>query len=118
MQEISYCLSATMSILQKKLPPTLPDTSPGANGIALTRDPLAFYSRMAREAGGFAHYLLSDRLVYFINDPRLVREILLVREADFAKWAFNESFSAIFGTGLIGSHGELHRKMRKVAQPP
>ncbi|MEY2546328.1 MAG: hypothetical protein QOG48_1445 [Verrucomicrobiota bacterium] len=107
-----------MSILQKKLPPTLPDSSPVANGIALTRDPLGFYSRLAREAGDFAHYILSDRLVYFVNDPRIVREILLVREADFAKWAFNDSFRVIFGTGLIGSHGETHRKMRKVAQPP
>ncbi len=118
MQKISYCLSFTMSILQKKIPPTLPETSPVANGIALTRDALAFYTRLARDAGGFARYELSDRTVYFVNDPRLVREILLVREADFAKWAFNESFRAIFGTGLIGSHGELHRRMRKVAQPP
>lgn len=107
-----------MSILQEKLPPTLPGTSPVANGIALTRDPLAFFSRLAREVGDFAHYVLSDRLIFFINDPRLVREVLLVREADFAKWAFNDSFRLVFGTGLIGSHGDLQRRMRKVAQPP
>lgn len=107
-----------MSTLQEKLPPTLRDTSPVANGIALTRDPLAFFQRLAHEAGGFAYYVLSDRIVYFINDPRLVREILLVRESDFAKWAFNDSFRLVFGTGLIGSHGELQRKMRKAAQPP
>lgn len=107
-----------MSILQEKLPPTLPDSSPVANGVALTRNPLAFFQRLSREAGDFAYYILSDRLVFFVNDPRLVREILLVNEPHFAKWAFNQSFDLVFGTGLIGSLGELHRKMRKVANPP
>lgn len=107
-----------MSILQEKLPPTLRDSSPVANGVALTRDPLAFFVRLSREAGDFAHYILSDGLVYFVNDPRLVREVLLLFEADFAKWAFNDSFRLVFGTGLIGSIGELHRRMRKVAHPP
>ena len=107
-----------MSILPENLPPTLADTSPVANGIALTREPLAFFTRLAREAGNFAHYVLSDRVVYFVNDPRLVRQILITHENSFAKWAFNESFRVIFGKGLIGSHGELHRKMRKIAHPP
>src|SRR3954465_12112217 len=107
-----------MSIPPEKLPPTLRETSPLANGIALTRDPLGFFSRLQREAGDLAHYVLNDRVVFFVNDIRLVREILIARESDFAKWAFNESFRAIFGQGLIGSHGELHRQMRKIAHPP
>ncbi len=89
-----------------------------ANGIALMRDPFAFFTRLSAEAGDFAHYVLSDRIVYFVNDPRLVREVLITHEGSFAKWAFNESFRAIFGTGLIGSHGEVHRKVRKIAHPP
>ena len=100
------------------LPPTLRDTSAIANGVALTRDPLGFFTRLNREAGGFAHYVLSDGIMYFVNDPELVRRILIKHEPDFDKWAFNESFRQIFGTGLIGSHGETHRKSRKVAQPP
>jgi cytochrome P450 len=107
-----------MSIQPEKLPPTLADTSPLANGIALTRDPLAFFTRLQHEVGDFAHYVLSDRVVYFVNDVRLVREILITHESRFAKWAFNESFRAIFGKGLIGSHGDLHSQMRKIAHPP
>jgi cytochrome P450 len=107
-----------MSTGPQNLPPTLAETSPIANGIALTREPLAFFARLAREAGDFAYYALSDRSVYFVNDPRLVREVLLTHEGDFAKWAFNESYNLIFGQGLIGTHGEPHRKMRKVATPP
>jgi cytochrome P450 len=107
-----------MSILPEKLPPTLADTSPLANGIALTRDPLAFFTRLQHEVGDLAHYVLNDRVVYFVNDVRLVREILITHESRFAKWAFNESFRAIFGKGLIGSHGDLHNRMRKIANPP
>src|SRR5205823_1100090 len=101
-----------------KMPPTLRDTSPVANGVALTRGPLDFFARLSREAGNFAHYALNDRIVYFINEPKLVREVLVVHEESFRKWAFNDSFRLVFGDGLIGSHGELHRKMRRVAQPP
>src|SRR4029077_14277455 len=100
-----------MSTLSYALPPTLTDTSPVANGIALTREPLAFFERLAREAGDFAHYALNDRVVYFVNDPKLVREVLVTHEHSFRKWAFNDSFRLIFGEGLIGSHGELHRKV-------
>jgi cytochrome P450 len=107
-----------MSILPEKLPPTLADTSPLANGIALTRDPLGFFTRLQKEVGDLAHYVLNDRVVYFVNDIRLVREILITHESRFAKWAFNESFRAIFGKGLIGSHGDLHNQMRKIAHPP
>ena len=107
-----------MSTVAQNLPPTLPDTSPVANGIALTRDPLGFFVRLAREAGNFAHYELTDRIVYFVNDHKLAREVLVVHEDDFEKWAFNDSFNLVFGDGLIGSHGDLHRKMRRIAQPP
>ena len=106
-----------MSTLSHHLPPTLPDTSPVANGIALTREPLVFFERLAREAGNFAHYALNDRVVYFVNEPKLIREVLVANEDSFRKWAFNDSFRLIFGDGLIGSYGELHRKVRKVAQP-
>ena len=104
-------------MLQEKLPPTIAGSSPVANGVALTRDPLGFFKRLAGEAGDFACYELSDRLVYFVNDPRLVRQVIATQHECFTKWAFNDSFDLIFGTGLIGSQGELHRVMRKEAQP-
>jgi cytochrome P450 len=107
-----------MSTPPGNLPPTFANTSPLANGIALTRDPFGFYTRLQREAGDFAHYVLSDHAIYFVNDIRLVREILITQESHFAKWAFNNSFRVIFGKGLIGSHGDLHRQMRKIAHPP
>ena len=114
---ISYCLT-DMSILQENLPPTLTDSSPVANGIALSRNPLPFFARLAREAGDFAHYVLTDRIVYFVNDPQLVREVLIVHEESFSKWSSHDSFRLVFGTGLVGSQGELHRTIRKTAQQP
>jgi cytochrome P450 len=106
-----------MSILPPQLPPTFHDTSPVANGLALARDQLGFFSRLAREAGDFAHYELSDGIVYVVNDPALVREVLIVQEDSFRKWAFHRALD-VFGTGLLGSQGELHRRMRQIVRPP
>lgn len=91
--------------------------SPVANGFALKRDPLAFFQRLARENGPLARFDLVDRSIYFVNDPALVRDVLVAKETYFRKWAFNGSFRVIFGSGLIGSGGELHRQMQKIAQP-
>ncbi len=99
------------------LPPTLPDASPVGNGLALKRDPLAFFARLAREAGDVAHYELESGVVYFLNDPALIREVLHTREKAFRKWAFNSGHGRIFGTGLNGSEDPLHRRMQTIMRP-
>lgn len=106
-----------MSTLSPSLPPTLPHTSPVANGLALKRDPLAFFSRLAGETGNFARYELTNGTVFLVNDPALVREVLIAQEENFAKWAFNKSFTAVFGSGLIGSEDELHQQMHRIIRP-
>lgn len=107
-----------MTAQNLSLPPTLPNASHLANGLALKRDPFAFFSRLAREAGDFACYTVaSGETIYFVNDPALVREVLGAQEANFTKWAFNSSFRLIFGQGLNGSEGLLHRHMHRVARP-
>jgi cytochrome P450 len=106
-----------MSILPPQLPPTFLDTSPVANGLALTRDQLGFFSRLVREAGDVCHFALTDGITYLINDPALIREILVVQEKKFRKWAFHRTLE-VFGTGLLGSEGELHRQMRQIVRPP
>ncbi len=82
------------------------------------RDPLGFYVRLAREAGPFAHFTVpSGTALYFVNDPALVREVLVTRPEDFIKWNFNEKFAQVFGQGLIGSQEPRHRQMSRVARP-
>ncbi|HEX3816857.1 MAG TPA: cytochrome P450, partial [Chthoniobacterales bacterium] len=95
----------------------MPGTSPVANGFALKRDPLAFFQQLGREGGPLVRIELTDRDIYFVNDPALVREILVAQEERFRKWAFNRSFRIIFGSGLIASHGELHGQAQKTSQP-
>lgn len=106
-----------MSTIAQEFPPTFRNTSPVANGLSLTRDPLEFYTRLSREAGNFAHYALADGIVYFVNDPALVREVLVTSDGKFEKWTMNRSYRGMFRTGLLGSEGELHHGMRWAAQP-
>ena len=99
-------------------PPLLPGDSPFAVALAMRRDTLGFFERLARQTDGFARYSASPGVeVYFINDPALVREVLVSQEDVFRKWAFNRSFYVLFGQGVLSSEEPLHRRMQRVEMP-
>lgn len=52
---------------------------------ALRRDPLGFLSRVAREQGDVARFAVGREQVVLLRDPKLVREVLVVRHRDFVK---------------------------------
>ena len=99
------------------LPPTFADASPVANAVALRRDALGFFTRLAREAGDFACYELPSGMYYFVNDPALIREVLVTRGDAFVKWSFNDSFPLLFRQGLLGSEQPRHRRMQRIVRP-
>src|SRR5205823_6333843 len=113
----TFAILTAARMTQLQLPPTLRDSSPVANGLALRRDPLGFFARLAREAGDFAHYRLNDGVYYFVNDPELVREVLVALDANFTKWVAAKGIRVNFGEGLLGSKGEAHDHIRRLVRP-
>ena len=84
----------------------------------MRRDTLGFFERLARETDGFARYSASPGAeVYFVNDPALVREVLVRQEDAFRKWAFNRSFYVLFGQGVLSSEEPLHRRLQRAEMP-
>lgn len=55
--------------------------------------------------------------IWFINDPELIREVLVTREKDFGLWYFYAEFDRVFGKGLLNSEGECFARSRRLAQP-
>ena len=100
------------------LPPTLPDTSPLANVLALKRDLLGFFTRLAREAGSFAHYTTGPgNVFYFVNDPAPIREVLVRQEDAFRKWSLSDTYHLVLGRSVVTSDEPLHRKLQAVERP-
>jgi cytochrome P450 len=100
-----------------KLPPTFRDSSPIANGLAVRRDPIAFFKKLSAEAGDIAHFVQKDAVIYLIQDPALIREILASSEDEFAKWSARKGTLTVFGRGLLASEGNRHRRMRRAVSP-
>jgi cytochrome P450 len=85
--------------------------------LRFTRDPLAFVTSMAQAPGDVVHYRLAFRDVYLLKHPDLVRDVLVVRQHDFAKGEGLRWARRFLGDGLLTSEGELHTRQRRLAQP-
>jgi cytochrome P450 len=91
-------------------------TLPGANLFAMQRNPLAYLTRVVREQSDVAHFKLAFRDYFVFNEPDLVREVLVVKNAAFMKGRGLQRAKAFLGEGLLTSEGEFHRRQRRLAQ--
>ena len=98
--------------------PTMPGALPGLGHLLLfARDPLAFFSAMARR-GDLVRWRLGPRYNVFLNDPDEIRKVLLGVEKTFSMEADNGyAFTLFAGDGIITTTGEVWRRQRKMVQP-
>lgn len=86
------------------------------NALELSRQPLEFLTRMAREQGDVARFKLIRQDVYLLSHPDAIEEVLK-RGPDMEKDDFTKDLSIAVGQGLVTSEGEFWRRQRKLAQP-
>ena len=93
--------------------------SPAAALYAMRRDPLGFFSQMAREQGDFASFRLGDHehALYFASHPDYIRDVLVTQDRNFTKWFAVDRIKEVLGDGLFVSEGEFHHRQRRLAQP-
>jgi len=96
--------------------PTVRPRFPGANLLAFRRDPTGFLARMA-DHGDVVPMTLGPQLTVLVNDPELIREVLVTNARSFVKGRALERAKRLLGEGLLTSEGELHRRQRRLAQP-
>ncbi|HVD61996.1 MAG TPA: cytochrome P450 [Gemmatimonadaceae bacterium] len=85
--------------------------------LQVARNPLGLMIAMARDYGDIAHYKIGPQHLFFINDPELIRDVLVTNQKNFHKSRGLERAKRLLGNGLLTSEGEFHLRQRRLAQP-
>lgn len=114
-------ITRTSDSLQHGNPKKVPG-APGipllGNTIQLARDPLGFVSNLARNYGDVTVFTLAGQLVYLINNPEYIEEVLVRNQRKFTKSRAAEIVLTPFlGRGLILAEGEFWLRQRRLMQP-
>jgi cytochrome P450 len=79
-------------------------------------DPIALFQYLASEFGDAVHYKIGPNQIVFLNDPALIREVLVVQNDNFTKERTVRRTQMLLGEGMICSEGEPHKAQRQAAQ--
>ena len=80
-------------------------------------NPLDFFTNMARTYGDISSYRMAGEQLFFVNDPRLIRDILVTHTKNFTKSRGLERSKRLLGEGLLTSEGAIHLRQRRLMQP-
>ena len=99
-----------------RLPPTVSLGWLDSRFPMLRRDRTEFLTMLA-ELGDITHFKMGPYVVYFVNHPDLVRDILTVNAHKFIKGRALQRTRTLLGRGLLTSEGDFHLRQRRMMQP-
>ena len=80
-------------------------------------NPLDFFTSLARTYGDISSYRMAGEQLFLVNDPRLIRDILVTHNRNFTKSRGLERSKRLLGEGLLTSEGAMHLRQRRLMQP-
>jgi len=80
-------------------------------------DPLAIYTRWARQFGDIFYYRAGWIDVYFLNHPSLIESVLVSQSQNFAKDKVIQNSRWFLGEGLLTNEGSGWLRQRRLCQP-
>lgn len=80
-------------------------------------DPLGFFTGLARTYGDVSSYRMAGEQVFLVNEPRLIRDVLVTHQRNFTKSRGLERSKRLLGQGLLTSEGAVHLRQRRLMQP-
>ncbi|MFN0017171.1 MAG: cytochrome P450 [Pirellulaceae bacterium] len=84
------------------------------HGLALWWNPLAYVTKLAETYGDLAFFRVFNSRLYVVNQPSLIREVLVVQQKSFRKLEHSRRvLGSSFGNGLILSEGEPWLRQRR-----
>ena len=98
-------------------PPGPPRSLAHAGDLRPGRDPLAFFTNLARTYGDISHVHLASEHLFLLNHPQLVKDVLVTNQKSFFKGRGLERAKRLLGEGLLTSEGETHLRQRRLMQP-
>jgi cytochrome P450 len=76
-----------------------------------------FLSAMTARYGNLFAFALPWRSYVFVNEPALIKDILVTQQHAFSKSLGTRVLRLLLGEGLLTSEDPLHRQMRRIVQP-
>src|SRR5581483_2382027 len=81
------------------------------------RNPPDFFTTLQRTYGDLVSYRMGGETVFFVNDPALIKDILVTHNRNFLKGRGLERARRLLGEGLLTSEGQVHLRQRRLMQP-
>ena len=81
------------------------------------RDPLAFFTKLARDYGDVSSVALFNFRTLFINHPDDIEDVLVNKARKFEKGRVMKANMRLFGEGLLTSEGDFWLRQRRLTQP-
>jgi cytochrome P450 len=81
------------------------------------RNPLEFFTNLARTYGDIAAYRMGGEQIFFVNAPQYVRDILVTHNRLFMKGRGLQRTKRLLGEGLLTSEDPIHLRQRRLMQP-
>lgn len=98
------------------LPPALKNDLIGGHFRSFRKAPTEFLTRLSA-LGDITSFRLGPQQGYFINDPEMIRDVLVVNAHKFMKGRALQRAKGLLGEGLLTSEGEAHLRQRRMIQP-
>ncbi len=101
------------------LPPGLPRALPfyAMKPWVKLGEPIRLFEYLHRTYGSIAHYRFMGTPIIFVNDPELIREILVTQASAFVKERTVRRMKILLGEGLITSDDPIHIRQRRIVAP-
>ena len=97
-------------------PPGPPDPPIVGKSMRYVRDPIELMEETARY-GDLAMMSVRPWLVYLVNHPDLIHEVLVTNNHRVSRWRNVSAFKHLMGEGLVTSDDPLHLRQRRIMQP-
>ena len=85
--------------------------------ISPRRNPLGLLTGLARDYGDIVTFKLAGERAFLINDPQLIRDVLVTHQKNFTKSRGLERAKKLVGEGLLTAEGANHVRQRRLIQP-
>jgi cytochrome P450 len=80
-------------------------------------NPIRLFEYLASTFGRVSRYRIGPSQIVVMNDPELIREVLIAQPQNFIKERTQRRMKILLGEGLITSDGEIHKRQRRIAAP-
>ncbi|MGA9772769.1 MAG: cytochrome P450 [Blastocatellia bacterium] len=91
--------------------------APGDQLMAISRDPIKFLMKVAKDYPDVAHFKLGPQHTFLLSHPDHIQNVLVAHDWNFLKGRGLQRAKKVLGKGLLTSEGNFHRCQRRLSQP-